>query len=99
MTGRVLAPDIDLALAPEPHGAGLQSWPLWFSELLPVLLLVAAESMGHGGVARFTWDAKVKGVPLLGSQCPSSSLLPWRKSNLVCTKANTKASAQDFCLT
>lgn len=63
MTGRVLTPDIYLVLAPEPHGAGLQSWPLWSSELLPGLLLVAAGSMGHGGVARFIWDAEVKGIP------------------------------------
>lgn len=94
MTRRVHTPDIYLVSAPEPHGAGLQSWPLWSSELLPVLLLGVLESMGHGGVARFTWEAKVKGIPLLGSQCPSSSFLPQRKPSLVCLRAHTEASNQ-----
>lgn len=60
--------------------------------------LVAAESMGHGGAARFIWDPKVKGVPFWVPSVPSSSLLLWKKSNLVCTKANPKASLRNFCL-
>ena len=50
---------------------------------------------GGYGLARFFW---VDICPWV-SNVPSPSVLPWKKSNYVLSKAKTKARVQNFCLT
>lgn len=47
-----------------------------------------------GVCGNFMADVKIRGFP---SKAPSLSISPWKKSNLIYSRAKIKATAQNFC--
>lgn len=47
-----------------------------------------------GVCGNFIDDIKLRGFP---SKAPSLSISPWKKSNIIYSRAKLKATAQNFC--